>query len=659
MGFYLNKAIRRTLVTKMLKKIAAYFGAVILIQFLITSNIVFTGILLSVIILFTDGVDTIQIFLKTLPRDLRAIYVLKKFAFLHARNNKRKKTVPIIFDEKFRLHPQKLALQQEDRQWTFKDLYDYSNAFGNYFHRQGILHGDTVTIMVDNRLEYVALWLGLARIGATSALINFNLRKDALAHCVNVSNSKAIIVVGSLKSAVDEVKSELSDDLKYYTICDDDKSDGESCYTNIDEVMRSGLRLPPPVPKNATYNDKLLFIYTSGTTGLPKAALISHARYFYLATMSHLMLNYKKTDSVYCTLPLYHSNGGIVGIGQCLLHGIPVTIRSKFSASRFWTECKKYNCTVFLYIGEICRYLLAQPPRASDRDHYVRCGTGNGLRPEIWKEFVDRFNVGKIAELYGATEGNANMMNITNVTGSCGFVSVIAPSFYPLSLVEVDEEKELIRDKKGLCVKCKIGTPGMLVGKIVKGNSSREFEGYADKKATAKKIAYGVFEEGDSFFLTGDVLVQDKYGNMYFKDRTGDTFRWKGENVSTAECEAELAKVLDNQFTVAVYGVSIPGTDGKAGMACIEDPEKQVALEKLYEGVCKVLPSYARPIFLRRTNELPMTGTHKLAKSKLKKEQYDVNELDDPVYMIDNKNATYKQVTPEMLEDIRSGKVRV
>jgi len=656
----LRKLYRRATaknVFKMLMKTAVFFSIFSFI--FLNFSIITTGIILTVFVLFTGKSETVEIFIKTLPRDLIAAYRLAKFSFLNKRNTKHNLTIPKLFSQKVHAHPLKLALQQEDVKWTYKMLDDYSNAFANYFRKQGISAGDTVSIFVDNRPEYVAIWLGLSKIGAISALINYNLRKDSLLHCIQVSNSKAVIAVARLKDAVREVMGKLDQDVKYYSLVDDVNSEGfTDDFICIDNVVNSESHMPPP-DVDARYSDKLMYIYTSGTTGVPKAAVISHSRFYCLATLSHLMLGYKQNDKIYCILPLYHSNGGIVGIGQTLLHGIPCYIRTKFSASRFWTDCLRYDCTVFLYIGEICRYLLAQPERKSDKDHNIRVCSGNGLRPEIWEEFVKRFNIGKVAELYGSTEGNANMMNIMNVTGSCGFTSVIAPSFFPLVLVKVDEEMNFIKDSNGFCIKCEPGEQGMMIGQIKSGNASREFDGYANKQATNSKIMYNVFQDGDKWFLSGDVLVQDKYGNMYFKDRTGDTFRWKGENVSTAECEAELSKIHDNKFTVAVYGVSIPGTDGKAGMATVEDEGDQLDLSEFYLGAAKVLPSYARPIFVRIVKKIDMTGTHKLAKSRLRREGFDINSIDDPVYVVDHANKTYKLLDSSYYNEILAGSTRL
>nr|CAB3266199.1 long-chain fatty acid transport protein 4 [Phallusia mammillata] len=627
-------------------------------MYVTTSTLVISGVLFGVY-LATGGWKFADVFVNTIRRDLWALKALLTFKILQQRNTKHNRTIPKVFEETMRNHPKKIALQWEDVTWTYQDLFEHSNCIANYFRDRGLEHGDVVAIYVGNRPEFVALWLGLARIGVTSALINFNLHSDALAHCINISFCKALVYGGTLTPAVKDVKSQLKGGLKYFSICNEEKQSIMEDAENLDEALASGCRLPPDSPKEASIFDKLMYIYTSGTTGLPKAAVITHCRYYYISTMSHLMLGYKSTDKVYCSLPLYHSNGGIVGLGQCLCHGIPLTIRSKFSARNFWTDCKKYNCTVILYIGEICRYLLAQPSKDTDRDHSVRVAAGNGLRPEIWKHFVERFNIGQVAEFYGATEGNANMMNVDNRFGSCGFISMIAPSVYPLMLLKIDEDKELVRGRDGLCIKCEPGDFGMLVGKIIKQSLTQRYDGYADEQASKKKVAYDVFQKGDSVFMTGDVLTMDKYGNMYFKDRTGDTFRWKGENVSTAECEAELAKVLHNQHTVGVYGVDIPGAEGKAGMACIMDPNREADLELFYAGAKKELPSYALPLFVRLTDEIEVTGTHKIKKVVLRRDGYDIGVVKDPIFFLDAAQGKYVPLDTVLYEKLMAGLLRV
>lgn len=625
----------------------------------VTTSLFGISTILFVIYLLRGGHQFMDLFIHTIGRDLWSLKQLLVFKFTMSRNARRKLTIPRIFADIAQQYPRKAALLHEDVVWTFWDLYEYSNAIGNYFYSTvGIQHQDRVAIMIKNCPEFVALWLGIAKIGGVSALINFNLTGDALQYCINISKCKAIVVASDLVKNVDEIKDRLDPNIKFYVIHESEKSTANH-YTSLDSVFKNGLRLPPPEPENLSYFDKLLYIYTSGTTGMPKAAVMSHNRFYYMASGSHRMLKYNSDDIVYCGLPMYHSNGGIVGLGQCLCHGNTFSMRTKFSASNFWKDCIKYNATVVLYIGEICRYLLAQPVKPTDRQHSVRMASGNGMKAEIWKEFVDRFNVKKVGEFYGATEGNASLVNVNNVVGSVGFVSVVAPAAYPVKLMRVNEEKELVRGADGLCISCSPGEPGMILGKIIKGSATQSYDGYADEGATNKKVASNVLVKGDSYFISGDILEKDKYGNMYFRDRTGDTFRWKGENVSTAECEGHLAKIFNHQLTVAVYGVMVPKNDGRAGMICIADPDGIVVdMDVFYQGTVKYLPSYARPVFVRLAKHVEVTGTLKIKKTNLVREGFDFHSIADPLYVLDLSQKKYVLMDKEVYEDVLNNRIR-
>ncbi|RXG72415.1 Long-chain fatty acid transport protein 4 [Armadillidium vulgare] len=339
-------------------------------------------------------------------------------------------------------------------------------------------------------------------------------------------------------------------------------------------------------------------------------------------------------DTLYDPLPMYHTVGGIIGPGMCLVQGTSVAIRRKFSASNYWKDCIKYNCTVkFMF--------------------------GNGLRPQIWEQFQERFNVKRICEFYGATEGNANIINIDGKPGAIGFVSVLIPSVYPVALIKIDEDTgKPLRDENGLCHLCKPGEPGEFVGRIVRNDPIRDFHGYADKQATESKIVRDVWAKGDAAFLSGDILVMDEEGYLYFKDRRGDTFRWKGENVSTTEVEGIISQVV--QLTdVVVYGVEVPGAEGRAGMAAIMDPEKKVDLEKLAAGVQKCLPGYAQPLFIRIVTKLDMTGTYKLKKVNLRNEGFDITRVEDDLYFLNAKKGVYEPLTKDIYSKLNSGEIRV
>ncbi|KAK7057005.1 hypothetical protein SK128_012334 [Halocaridina rubra] len=364
-------------------------------------------------------------------------------------------------------------------------------------------------------------------------------------------------------------------------------------------------------------------------------------------------------DIIYDPLPLYHTAGGMLGVGQSLLYGCSAVIRVKFSASKYWADACKYGATAGQYIGEICRYLLSAPEKPEDKNHKIRIMFGNGLRPTIWEDFQKRFAIPKICEFYGSTEGNTNIINMDGRPGAVGFVSVLIPSVYPVALLKIDEEtREIVRDANGMCIRCQPGEAGEFIGKIVKNDPVRDFHGYADEKATAKKIVRDVFVKGDYAFLSGDILVMDHEGYLYFKDRTGDTFRWKGENVATSEVENVISKVA-NDTDIVVYGVEIPGAEGRAGMAAILDENNSLDLNRLYAVVMKSLPSYARPLFVRIVKELEKTGTYKLKKVKLQEAGFNPNTIEDKLYFIDNKQKTYVPLDNELYAKIISGEARV
>jgi solute carrier family 27 fatty acid transporter 1/4 len=346
-----------------------------------------------------------------------------------------------------------------------------------------------------------------------------------------------------------------------------------------------------------------------------------------------------------------------------VINGCTAVIRPKFSASRYWNDCIKHKCTVGLYIGEVCRYLLAQPEAQSDKQHSVRFLLGNGLRPHIWNEFVKRFALPKIGEFYGATEGNCSVMNTDNKVGAVGFMSLIAPSFYPVMLIKIDPDTgAIIRDSNGLCVQCGPGEIGHLVGKISPDDPTRRFDGYIDKVASLKKVVCNVLRRGDSAFLSGDLLERDDLGYLYFRDRTGDTFRWKGENVSTTEVEGVMMKALDNT-DVVVYGVPVPGCEGSAGMAAIavnDGDARSLNLSALYQTMHDSLPTYSVPLFLRLLSDADnyKTGTFKLKKTELQKDSFNKENVPDPILFIDNQARTFTELTYETYRGIRSGAFR-
>uniref|UniRef100_A0A3Q4HWY0 Arachidonate--CoA ligase n=1 Tax=Neolamprologus brichardi TaxID=32507 RepID=A0A3Q4HWY0_NEOBR len=604
----------------------------------------------------SGGWNFLDIFAKTVGRDLHAASVLLRVKLNVRRHLREKNTIPKIFAETVHRHGDKTALIFEGtgERWTFRQLDEYSNRVANLLLERGFKEGDVVALFMENRSQYVGIWLGMAKIGVEAALINFNLRLDALVHCVTISNAKAVIFGSELTDAMSEVHSSMGKAVQMFCSGDWDPKrvpQGTECLEPLVAGASSHL---PPRPDH-----RLFYIYTSGTTGMPKAAIVVHSRYYRMAALVYYGFRMTSDDVLYDCLPLYHSAGNIVGVGQCLIHGMTVVIRKKFSASRFWDDCVKYNCTIVQYIGEICRYLLNQPVRDTERQHHVRMALGNGLRQSIWEEFMNRFNISQIAEFYGATECNCSLGNFDNKMGACGFNSQILPFIYPIRLVRVDEETmELIRGPDGVCIPCKPGEPGQLVGRIIQNDPLRRFDGYVSQTATDKKIAHSVFKKGDSAYLSGDVLIMDKYGHMYFKDRTGDTFRWKGENVSTTEVEGTLSRLLDMK-DVVVYGVEVPGAEGKAGMAAIADPSHSTNLEKFVKDMEKALPPYARPVFLRFLPEVNKTGTFKFQKTELRRDSFDPSAVSGRLYFLDSSKGRYVQLDEELYRSILSGKCKL
>uniref|UniRef100_A0A8C4F665 long-chain-fatty-acid--CoA ligase n=1 Tax=Dicentrarchus labrax TaxID=13489 RepID=A0A8C4F665_DICLA len=553
---------------------------------------------------------------RTAKRDLNGLYVLLRVKMALWRYMRNGSNVPSIFAQTVKLHPNKPALIYEatGETWTFTQLDELSNGVAHWARGQGWISGDVVALFMESRPLQVALWLGFAKVGVEAALINFNLRNDSLLHCIGVSGSRAIVFGAELADGKNTV----------YFI-----------YT-------------PPAPQGCP---KLPSWYTV------ESLLCSHDSYYRIAAFGYFAFRMRSDDIIYDCLPLYHSAGNIMGVGQCLIQGLTVVVKKKFSASRFWEDCIKHNCSVVQYIGEICRYLLSQPVRPSEKGHKVRLAVGNGLRPSVWEAFTERFGVAQIGEFYGATECNCSIANMDGKVGACGFNSRILPNVYPIRLVRVDEDSmELVRNSQGLCVPCRPGEPGLLVGRINQQDPLRRFDGYANQDATRKKIAHNVFKKNDSAYISGDVLVMDELGYMYFRDRGGDTFRWRGENVSTTEVEGILSSLL-GQTDVAVYGVTVPGVEGKAGMAAIADTTGTFDSNSFFQKVQRALPPYARPVFLRISPHVDTTGTFKIQKTRLQREGYDPRLTTDQIYFLNTRAALYEAVEEELYSAIAEGRM--
>ncbi|KAL4715147.1 hypothetical protein ACJJTC_012194 [Scirpophaga incertulas] len=596
----------------------------------------------------------IYVIVKTLPRDTKFLWRYAHAMVRSKRWGRQDATVAQLFAKRALATPDAPCfIVVGDRTWTFKEMDEKSNQVARVMQEQlGLRRGDVVCVFMPNCAEYVWTWLGMAKLGAVSALINSNLRHKPLLHCVQVAKAKAIVFSEQLASAVEEIRPQLPDDLKLFQLYG-------QCLPGVADLAAEMARHPPQPPivvDQLHYKDTLLYIYTSGTTGMPKAAVLPNSKYLLVMVATVHMLGLNKSDRLYNALPLYHTAGGLVGTGAALVDGIPSVIRAKFSASNFWTDCIKYDCTVAQYIGEMCRYLLAQPARPTDAQHRVRIMVGNGMRPAIWQQIVDRFKVPQINEIYGATEGNANIINVDNTLGAVGFLPKLVPtSLHPIALVRADETGALLRGPDGFCVRCQPNEPGMFIGLIAQGNASREYYGYVDKSDSNKKLVRDVFQKGDAAFVSGDILVADELGYLFFRDRTGDTYRWKGENVATAEVEDAMTPAL-GQRAVTVYGVSIPQAEGRVGMAAIADAA-ELSLAGLARHLDDSLPSYARPLFLRLVKNIEITSTFKLKKLHYQKEGFDPDVIKDPLYF--RSGSEFVPVTTQLFADICAARVKL
>ncbi|OQR75958.1 long-chain fatty acid transport protein 4-like [Tropilaelaps mercedesae] len=577
-------------------------------------------------------------------------------------------TVVDLFRSSMVRHPNKPMFITRERRWTYLEVEEYTNSVANYFAMVGFREGDTVALIMENRPEYVLLWLGLSKIGVVTALINTNLRLKPLAHSIGIVNSKAIIfspaMAANLIVSKQDLRDNCCDNMRYFAFgqCP------EAAELNADDIEDSVLKSSKDPPSYyGKVDDKLMYIYTSGTTGLPKAAIIKHMRYIQIGVSLSKMVPVTEKDVIYIYLPFYHAASGILGLYMPLIVGATAIISPKFSASKFWTDCAEYQVTVCQYIGEICRYLLMQPERPEDRMHQVTRMYGNGLRKDIWNEFQARFGLSYVVEIYGSTEGTSCLANLDNTPGAIGYfpwISKLIGKYMPVNIIRVDPITGVpLRDTNGRCITCEPGETGEIVATIKSNNPMTKFDGYADKAATAKKIYNDCFAKGDKVFASGDLVYKDELGYVYFKDRTGDTFRWKGENVSTTEVEDVVSSVLDDpSIGCVIYGVEVPGVEGRAGMLVLVDPSRKVDLTKLLDGLRAALPAYAVPLFLRITTQADLTGTFKTTKVNFQKAGFDPGNCHpDPVYFFNalSKPPCYVPLDQTIIDQINNRELRL
>lgn len=546
----------------------------------------------------------------------------------------------------------------EEDELSYDEANKSANVLANFLSSEGIEHQDRVVLFMQNRTDYVISLLALNKIGAIGVLINNSLTGAPLIHCINSSDSKKCIVGEELTNELSEVLDDINikDKNDIYWVEDSKTIQTPDWATNLRSSMDYSKNENLTETDKVTAKDTAFYIFTSGTTGVPKAAIFPNAK---IAAASFNISNtgYRMTsdDCLYNCLPLYHSTGLMLGLAAVIYSGASVFVRRKFSASLFWKEAQKYQTTTFIYVGELCRYLSFQEPCEDEINNPIRAMVGNGLRPDLWDCFRDRFGVERICEIYGASEGACMFMNGLNKDKTIGMTNA------KVALLKYDvASDELIKSDSGFCIEADHETPGLLAVKI---SPDSPYNGYTDKKESEKKILRNVLEEGDAWFNSGDLIKSMDVGfsagqkHYQFVDRIGDTFRWKSENVSTNEV-AEIINQYSQVNMANVYGVQIPNTEGRAGMVAFNCDLNEFNWDSFAEYMSDTLPSYARPVFVRIIKELETTGTFKLKKNELRDEAYHLNKVDnDKVFIKMPGTNSYVELNSETYQDIENGSV--
>lgn len=562
------------------------------------------------------------------------------------------------FEQATLRNPDGPALLQGEVVLSYRQVNQWANRIAHHLIAQGIGKGDVVAVFIDNRPELLVTILAVAKVGAVSALLNTAQTRDTLLHSLNLVAPVAIIVGEELLPAYSAVRPQLAIDAqRTWFVADQDTSRQPGIAPDgFINLMSATLDEPegnPASSQQVFFDDPCFYIYTSGTTGLPKAGVFKHGRWMRSsASFGQIALDMRPDDILYCTLPLYHATGLCVCWGSAVSGASGFAIRRKFSASQFWGDVRAYRATTIGYVGELCRYLVDQPACADDNRHGVTRMIGNGLRPGAWHEFKTRFGVRHICELYAASDGNIGFTNVLNFDNTVGF------SLMSWELAAYDHDSGLpLREATGFMRKVAKGERGLLLAKI---DDKAPLDGYTDPQKTEKVVLHDVFEKGDRYFNTGDLLRNIGFGHAQFVDRLGDTYRWKGENVSTTEVENILLQ-HPNICEAVAYGVEVHNTNGRAGMAAITPAESLATLDfsELLAFTRERMPAYAVPLFLRVKVKMETTGTFKYQKTRLKDEAFDPGKTgDDPIYAWLPGSDTYVQVTEQLLAQIHGGHFR-
>ena len=544
-----------------------------------------------------------------------------------------KTSIGKVFQERAARFGDRVFIRFGEQQLTYREANATANRYAAVLAARGVGRGDVVGIMLRNSPNAVLMMLAAVKCGAVAGMLNYHQRGEVLAHSLGLLDAKVLVVESDLVDTVDECGAP------------------GVAPTTIEEVQRLAATAPTTNPASASAvlaKDTAFYIFTSGTTGHPKASVMTHRRWLAaLGAFGGLGLRLKGSDTLYSCLPLYHNNALTVAVGSVINSGSTLALGKSFSASKFWDEVIASRATAFIYIGEICRYLLNQPPKPTDRAHKVRLIAGNGLRPEIWDEFTSRFGIARVCEFYAASESNAAFINIFNVPKSTG----ISPT--PLAYVRYDHDTGApLRGEDGRVQRVPAGEPGLLLSPV---NRLQPFDGYTDPAASEKKLVRNAFRDGDCWFNTGDLMSPQGMNHAAFVDRLGDTFRWKGENVATTEVERALGSDKSVE-ECTVFGVEIPRTGGRAGMAAVQLRDgAEFDGKALAHTVYDQLPTYALPLFLRVVEAMEHTTTFKSRKVDLRDEAYDP-DIEDPLYVLAGRDEGYVPFYDAYPDEVAAGK---
>ena len=570
-----------------------------------------------------------------------------------------RRSVGEVLARQARRMPEKPLFLFEGRTVTYREANELANRYAHLFQARGFKKGETVALLMENRPEFLIIHAGLAKIGVVPALLNTHIRGGVLAHAINIVEARALIVGVELLEAFEEVKGDVRLESPASLFLEKEGQTRSTPDSMEDlEPSLAGQPVHEPTPDSPmVISDTLEYIYTSGTTGMPKATVLAHRKWFQLGyAAGGFAVGATSDDVQYVCLPLYHNSGVNLAWPITLLWGGTMSLVRRFSVSRFWEDVRRHNASLFVYVGELCRYLHNLPERPDDADNPLEIIIGNGMRGEYWEAFQKRFAIKRIVEGYASTEGVGGMLNRKGVPGMIGQLS-IAGLIRMGEVAKCDAETgELSLDDKGYCLKCREGETGMFLARVGRLN---HFSGYKNNtRATSDKLRNNVFKPGDAYFVSGDLVMLHPKGYLSFVDRLGDTFRWKGEVVSTNEVGDVLFR-FGGMEEANVYGVEVAGTEGRAGMAAVTPLNgADIDLDGLAAWVVEKLPSYARPWFLRILDEKASTATFKQKKVALRREGFDPQQIDDRLYFLDPESRSYVPMTPDLHAGIESGAVR-